>query len=93
MVFTYVLGVFRGTVTLGCAAAGLVGVAGGRLRLRYFLLLGVCVYWYVGALVHNAYKGSPAEDWVQMWIAVSCLCILGTYRLMLWMNAKNECAP
>lgn len=49
VVFTYVLGVFRGTVTLGCAAAGLVGVAGGRLRLRYFLLLGVCILVCGGA--------------------------------------------
>ena len=77
IVFTYALGVFRGTVT----------------RLRYFLLLGMCAYWYVGVLVHNAYKGSPMENWMQMWIVVFCLFVLGAYKLILWMNSKNECAP
>ncbi len=93
IVFTYALGVFRGTVTLCCAAAGLAGVLKGRLQLRYFLLLGMCVYWYVGAVVHKAYKGSPMEDWVQMWIAVFCLCVLVLYKLVLWIESKNECAP
>lgn len=93
IVFTYALGVFRGTVTLCCAAAGLAGVMKGRIRLRYFLLLGMCAYWYVGALVHNAYKGSPIENWMQMWIAVFCLFVLGAYKLILWRNSKNECAP
>lgn len=93
VVFTCALGAFRGTVTLGCAAAGLAGVLKGRLRLRYFLLLGMCVYWYVGAVVHKAYKGSPMEDWVQLWIAVFCLCVLGAYKLILWRKSGNGCAP
>lgn len=93
VVFTYALGVFRGTVTLVCAAAGLAGVAGGRLRLRYFLPLGICASWYVGAVVHKAYKGSPMEDWGQLWIAVFCLCVLGAYKLVLWAESKDGCAP
>lgn len=93
VVFTYALGAFRGMVTLGCAAAGLAGVMKGRLRLRYFLLLGICVSWYVGAVVHKAYKGSPMEDWMQLWIAVFCLCVLGAYKLILRVESKNECAP
>ena len=95
VVFTCALGAFRGTVTLGCAAAGLAGVV--RLRLRYFLLLGVCASWYVGTVVHKAYKGSPAGDWAQLWIAVFCLCVLGAYKLFLWLllwrKSDSGCAP
>ena len=93
IVFTYALGVFRGTVTLVCASVGAAGVMKGRIRKRYLLLLGICASWYVQALIHKAYKGSPMEDWVQMWIAVFCLCVLVAYKLVLWMKSKNECAP
>lgn len=93
IVFTYALGVFRGTVTLVCAAVGAAGVMKGRIRKRYLLLLGICASWYVQALIHKAYKGSPMEDWVQMWIAVFCLCVLAAYKLVLWIESKNECAP
>lgn len=93
IVFTYALGVFRGTVTLVCASVGAAGVMKGRIRKRYLLLLGICASWYVQALIHKAYKGSPMEDWVQMWIAVFCLCVLVAYKLVLWMKSKNECTP
>ena len=81
VISAYMLGVFRGTAALACAAAGAAGIARGRLRLRYFLALGLCASWYVQAVVHKAYKGSPAEDWVQLWIAVFCLGALIVYRL------------
>lgn len=93
VVFTYALSAFRGTVTLGCAAVGAARIVKGRIRKRYLLLLGICASWYVQALIHKAYKGSPMEDWVQMWIAVFCLFVLGAYKLILWINSKNECAP
>jgi hypothetical protein len=35
----------------------------------------------VQAVIHKAYKGSQAEDWVQLWIAVFCLGALIVYRL------------
>lgn len=81
VISAYMLGVFRGTAALACAAAGAAGIARGRLRLRYFLALGLCASWYVQAVVHKAYKGSQAEDWVQLWIAVFCLGALIVYRL------------
>lgn len=93
VVFTYALGVFRGTAALCCAAAGLAGVLKGRIRIRYLLLLGICTSWYVQTVIRKAYKGSPAEDWVQLWIAVLCLCVLIAYKLVRWIESKNQCAP
>ena len=51
VISAYMLGVFRGTAALACAAAGAAGIARGRLRLRYFLALGLWISW--GRISHT----------------------------------------